>query len=269
MGLFDWLKPRDQAGKQPGSWKSPVKKPGPVKKPSCKAISIDQLRPEITSHYRTAWKPVVEKGQGSPGESRFGGLPGMLEGETWPACGGCGKPMAFFVQVNLGDAPGGFGEGLLQLFYCLRYGDDCDALDFGFKSKNQLVRVIPAKHAGPCGNAALKDDFPAKRIVRWEEFKELPQWEEFSDLGVDLSEAEEKALCDSEFPKSGDKLGGWAAWVQGASYPKCPTCDQTMRVVFQLDSEDNVPYMWGDVGCGHITQCPDHPDVVTYEWACC
>ena len=110
MGIFDWLKPKDQRGKQPGSWKPQVKNPGPSKKPALKPIPMDQLRPEITAHYRTAWKPVVANGQGAPAESRFGGLPGMLEGESWPACGGCDKPMAFFVQVNLADAPGGFGE---------------------------------------------------------------------------------------------------------------------------------------------------------------
>jgi hypothetical protein len=38
--------------------------------------------------------------------------------------------------------------------------------------------------------------------------------------------------------------------------------------VFQIDSEDNLPYMFGDVGCAHITQCPEHKEVVAFGWAC-
>ena len=49
-------------------------------------------------------------------------------------------------------------------------------------------------------------------------------------------------------------------------------CDEnvaeTIAVALQLDSNDNVPHMFGDVGCGHIMQCPDHPDVLTFAWAC-
>ena len=42
-----------------------------------------------------------------------------------------------------------------------------------------------------------------------------------------------------------------------------------MDLVFQLDSEKNVPFMFGDAGVGHITQCPTHKDVVAFTWACC
>ena len=36
----------------------------------------------------------------------------------------------------------------------------------------------------------------------------------------------------------------------------------------QLDSEDNVPHMFGDAGIGHILQCPDHPEQLSWGWAC-
>jgi hypothetical protein len=39
--------------------------------------------------------------------------------------------------------------------------------------------------------------------------------------------------------------------------------------VFQVDSEDNVPFMFGGSGCGYITQCPEHKEVVAFGWACC
>jgi hypothetical protein len=39
-------------------------------------------------------------------------------------------------------------------------------------------------------------------------------------------------------------------------------------LVFQVVLEDNVPSMFGDVGCGHVTQCPEHMEVVAFGWAC-
>jgi uncharacterized protein YwqG len=66
----------------------------------------------------------------------------------------------------------------------------------------------------------------------------------------------------------GDKLGGWPYWIQGVEYPACPVCQAEMHMVFQLDSNDNLDFMFGDVGTGHITQCPVHKSVVTFSWAC-
>jgi hypothetical protein len=40
-----------------------------------------------------------------------------------------------------------------------------------------------------------------------------------------------------------------------------------MRYVFQYTG-DELPFMLGDSGIGHITQCPDHPEVVAFAWAC-
>ena len=41
--------------------------------------------------------------------------------------------------------------------------------------------------------------------------------------------------------------------------------------MFSVDAEteDHVPYMFGDAGCGHITQCRERLDVVAFGWACC
>jgi uncharacterized protein YwqG len=67
----------------------------------------------------------------------------------------------------------------------------------------------------------------------------------------------------------GDKLGGWPGWIQWPEYPNCRVCEQRMDYVFQIDSQDNLPWMWGDSGCGHIFQCSVHKDVVAFCWACC
>jgi uncharacterized protein YwqG len=41
-----------------------------------------------------------------------------------------------------------------------------------------------------------------------------------------------------------------------------------MEYVFQIDSEDNLPLMWGDMGTAHVTRCPTHREVLALGWAC-
>jgi hypothetical protein len=94
-----------------------------------------------------------------------------------------------------------------------------------------------------------------------------------ASLGLDTGWVDPAAtqtdLFEKAFnPRPGDKLGGWPRWIQFPERPSCALCGAAMDCLFQVDSEDNVPYMFGDMGCGHITQCPTHRDVVTFGWAC-
>jgi uncharacterized protein YwqG len=85
---------------------------------------------------------------------------------------------------------------------------------------------------------------------------------------IKLEEEQEECLAEEGFPVEKDKLLGWPYWVQSLEYPECPDCGKEMSLVFQIDSEDNLPYMFGDCGCGHITQCKDHPERLAFAWAC-
>ena len=75
-------------------------------------------------------------------------------------------------------------------------------------------------------------------------------------------------MFDGEYPRQGDKLAGWPAWIQYVAYPRCRQCGLWMWFVFQIDSQCNLWHMFGDNGCGHITQCPDHRDELAFVWAC-
>jgi uncharacterized protein YwqG len=110
--------------------------------------------------------------------------------------------------------------------------------------------------------------FPARRIVGWAPTADLPNGEELGYAGVELEEDEEEALMERDFPRSGEKLLGWPYWVQGVEYPKCRTCGREMALLFQVDSERNLPYMFGDAGVGHVTQCPQHHAELAFGWAC-
>jgi uncharacterized protein YwqG len=65
-----------------------------------------------------------------------------------------------------------------------------------------------------------------------------------------------------------DKLAGYPHWVQGnEECPACPTCGRTMnQLIAQLESDDNVPVLWGDVGSGYLVQCLEHKDQVAFFW---
>lgn len=223
---------------------------------------------------RKAWIPIVEEGDGEPAASKFSGTPFLAEGQTWPACPNCGKPMQLFLQLNLDKLPdparGEFGKGILQMFYCTSVNplceDQCEAY-FPF-AKSALLRIVPTGNAGRIEIPEIEGRFPPKLITGWKEVDDYPNYEEIEEQGVELTEEESDEWSEQEFPRGGDKLGGWPHWVQGVEYPDCPTCGERMRLVFQIDSEDNLPYMFGDVGCGHITQCRTHTDQLAFGWAC-
>ena len=71
------------------------------------------------------------------------------------------------------------------------------------------------------------------------------------------------------YPRGGDKLAGWPRWIQDIEYPNCPICDRIMnQLIFQLDSDDNLPFLWGDAGTGYLVQCREHKDKVAFFWQC-
>lgn len=233
------------------------------------------LREKLAPHRRSAWTPEVVDGDGVPDGSRLGGRPWLGSGEAWPACGGCGRPMQLFVQLNARDLPPPAARalegGLLQFFYCTSDDDSCtvEATPWAPFSPAALVRLV-ARDDLEGGSAAIAgpETFPGKRIVSWVENPDYPNWEEAVDREVGLTDEEGDELGDEGFPLGGEKLLGWPLWVQGVEYPDCPDCGGRMELLFQVDSEQYIPYMFGDAGVGHITQCPRHRGRLAFGWAC-
>ncbi len=178
--------------------------------------------------------------------------------------------MQLFVQLSLPDLParpeGCPDRGLVQLFYCTTQEPMCefDCEAYAPFSKSVLVRIVePSGSPSAIAASPVPGAFPPRRIVGWDARDDFPNWEEAKERGVELTD--EEADADRI---NGEKLLGWPDWVQGVEYPKCPDCGQRMQLLFQIDSEKNLPYMFGDVGCGHITQCPRHPTRLAFAWAC-
>ena len=238
------------------------------------AAGLSRLE-DIEPLRRACWLPVVEDGDGAVTGSKFAGVPYLAEGEAWPVCPNCGNAIQLFLQLNSDELPEEsgkpWGDGLLQFFYCTNKKPACelDCAAWSEFAKSVLIRVVPAGDAlSAYSEIPVIGAFPPKRIVGWTQTDDLPQyWEEMQDLGVHLSEADAEELSET-YPREGEKLLGWPYWVQGKEYPNCPECGSEMQLVFQIDSEQSLPYMFGDAGAGHITQCPEHRTVPAFRWAC-
>ena len=223
---------------------------------------------------KTYYKPIIEEKAGDVRQSKFGGIPLIPETEEWPCCPACNTPMHHFVQLNLATLPqkleGLPNEGLLQMFKCIN--EDCDEAfvdNFEPFCKYQLLRVIDASQKPKAieKSPVKEGGFTEKLIMNWEKGTELstpdePDWP-YND---ELTYEQEDAIFDQVM--QGEKFLGVPAWVQGPEYPECPECGQEMKVIFQIDSEHNIDYMWGDAGCGHISYCPKHPHILAFGWAC-
>lgn len=237
-------------------------------------------------HARRAWRPVVEEG-GELRGARFGGAALLADNEDWPSCVTCRRPMQFFLQFPLSSLPPGtaHGEGILQLFYCSTDDGACETW-WPF-SGTHLVRLLTAPSAVVAHPLNLRPMRP-RAVTGWTELVDYPHPEEHPSLGLTYDYDFQRKRVSVSAPSfgievrdlgfdaaetigdavQGDKLGGWPAWVQSVEYPACTVCGREMALVFQLDSENNVDHMFGDAGCGHITQCREHPEVLAFGWAC-
>lgn len=239
-------------------------------------IGWEEIKNILGPYKKTAWFPKVKDGDADAYSSKFSGLPVLLNNEKWPCCQHCENPMQLFLQLNSKNLPEEadcpFGDGILQVFYCIDRDKlceiECEAF-FPF-SKSTFLRVLnpELEKLKITDISPVKDAFPAKEIVGWECKEDYPHWEELEELGYPVSDQLSEALCDLEFPAVKDKLLGWPSWVQSIEYPDCPDCGKRMKYIFQIESEDNLPYMFGDMGCSHITQCTNHKDKLTIAWAC-
>jgi uncharacterized protein YwqG len=236
-------------------------------------FELEQLKQKLSSVRRSAWQPIVQEGDGGLTASKFAGKPWLGANEQWPICPNCNKPMQLFLQLNLDELPeslvGKFGTGLLQFFYCTSIERHCESNCNGWEpfAEIKCLRIVqPSNRPAEVEIPQIENLFPAKLIIGWEEIDDYPSWYE---CDIILDDEESEILSYHGIPEQADKLAGWPSWVQDVEYPNCPTCSKQMnQFIFQIESEDNLPYMWGDAGAGYLLQCPEHKDKLAFLWQC-
>ena len=234
---------------------------------------IEALIDEISVFKRIAFIPQIEATERAFSQvSKIGGLPYLRSNEDWPSCPNCGRHLQLFLQLDLSQLPKPVEEeGLVQLFYCTNEMDLCaQKLDAYFPfSKGVVARKIEVQGPSAQIEPNLPDLFPEKRIIGWEAKEDFPHYEELLELGMNIDERlyGKLEMEDKATPLMGDKLWGWPHWVQSPDYPFDRKTGTKMELLFQLDSEVNLPFMFGDMGIGHLTQSPDNPGELAFGWA--
>lgn len=238
----------------------------------------DALLDKITAYKRKTWMPLVE--EDAPDEalaSKIGGAPYLPPGETHPLCANCQEPLSLFLQLNPESLPEDNDldlepDQLIQLFYCTNQHPHCETECQAWQpfAKSVLARAVVLPTTSVTLPATkLTRQFPVRLFSDWVVHEDFPDWHEMQLGAAGLSEQEVEALekLETAVPKAADKLGGWPYWVQSVEYPSCPACKIQMQMIFQLDSQHHLPYMFGDSGIAHLHQCRLHKNVLAFGWA--
>lgn len=228
-----------------------------------------KIQEAIKDYGKSSWKPIISTNKQNNVVSKFCGQPLLSNEYQLPDCGNCKKPMQLFIQLDSREISMiSIGEGILQVFICTNEVSECDAYES--ISEWSCTRILPFgkeySMPGDLTNDAKR--FPEKFIKGWRETHDYPKQEELELLGCKITDDEGEMLWGKGFPLEGDKLSGWPMWIQDIEYPKCSKCSNKMGSIFQIDSEDNVPFMFGDGGIAHVMQCTTHKEQVAIAWSC-
>lgn len=228
---------------------------------------------------RKAYIPETEESEAKfSSESKFGGYPYLRDENDWPTCPNCKKNMQLLLQLDLEKLPEKKQTGLVQVFYCTSEEPlcDCELESWEAFSEAVVCRIIEINGESAQIEPTIDEIFDENLIKGWQVEDDYPSSEEYENLGIDceydeLFEEVVELMDQREIglPISGDKLFGWPNWIQGEEYPNDRKTNTRMTYLFQIDSECNLPYMFGDSGIAHLSQSPDNKDELAFAWACC
>ena len=223
-------------------------------------------------------------------ESKVGGVPYLPKGMPYPSTPD-GAQLVFLAQLNfeeMPELPPFPRKGLLQFYI---YDDDLYGMDFEDGENPDTFRVLYFPEVIK-DETALQTQFSADRS--YDDLPHHPEdayplafslaeevapvtdyrfWQQmgqdfFQRLGAgewDVLEAYNKSVHGQ-----GHKIGGYAYFTQDD--PRKP--EDPMLLLFQLDSDEGMDLMWGDMGVGHFfirekdLLARDFSKVL-YDWDCC
>jgi uncharacterized protein YwqG len=226
--------------------------------------SMDDLEKIVFPIIRPATKIVIQEPSRPPENSQllshFGGQPYFEKGEEWIKSKN-GKYMQFIFQIfNTTELKLPKSIKLVQLYY------DWDEFPWDTNDDGWYVKVYKELSIDKLITIEKPTDLETSKYcgIEFQEVKSLPDWE-----GIDLYEPNASNLScilDEDEPWESyqktvenligeqnyqSQLGGYPKWVQGESTPKNQN-GENMKLLFQIDSEDNAGLMWGDVGLIYV-----------------
>ena len=227
----------------------------------------------------------------SPIGSKFGGRPFAVAAEAWPMCGTCGQGLTFVFQCNLAALPeecrqdlgGPAADGLFAFYYCHSCGS------WGDVPGDAPGAWIVRRYEKPVETeaATIEDLSPPDTRTRpcactFASELSIPDWEEYSDMEpvaavgatpadrMDAARAYHRA-CEELVGVSWiskTRVGGYPFYIQGSVWARCRECGSRMRLLAQIQSEEDAGLMWGDCGSVYLFECPAHPREMQMELQC-
>ncbi|AFM04724.1 hypothetical protein Fleli_2352 [Bernardetia litoralis DSM 6794] len=226
--------------------------------------TISDLENLVKPIIRTATKIEVLKASRPPESSQlishFGGQPYFEKGELWPTSKK-GKNLEFIFQVfNSNDLQLPKSIELIQFYY------DWDEFPWDTSNNGWLVKIYKKIEKENIAFIDKPSELERSKYceIKFSSTKSLPDWE-----GIDLhcyNASKLSCVLDEDEPWGNydqivtkligeqdyqSQLGGYPKWVQGESTPK-DIEGNSMKLLFQIDSEDNAGLMWGDVGLIYV-----------------
>lgn len=222
-------------------------------------------------------------------ESKVGGQPYLPKGTPWPLAPD-GRPLFFLAQLNFADMPklAPFPEqGILQFYL---FDDDLYGMDFDDGENPDTFRVLyfpeplmPESALNqslpPAEDYDLLPHHPEESyplaFSRAEEIAPATDYRFWNNFGAGFFQqfGEQEWTIQDEYNRAvhsqGHKIGGYAYFTQDD--PRRP--EDPMLLLFQLDSDEQMDLMWGDMGVGHFfirekdLAARDFSRVL-YDWDC-
>ena len=205
-----------------------------------------------------------------PYASSFGRVWLTLPGETWPRSNG--KPMLPLAQFNLAEMPY-CPENLSDIALITVFIDQDELPTDTLNGDGWLLRAYSSLE----GLVLIQDHPPVSPInpcsIEWELIAEdYPSSDDASNLGISdlMNEHEDEGYAELFATQQGTKIGGWPFGVQcEVLWPLAVRATATPEYAFQIDTEQEARWMWGDVGFGYFGRgAGDHRDVWAMEWQC-
>jgi len=218
------------------------------------------VKPIIRTATKLEILPASRPPENSQLNSHFGGQPYFEKGEIWPTTKD-GKNLEFIFQVfNSTDLQLPKNIDLIQFYY------DWDEFPWDTSNDGWLVKIY--KKTKRENLELIEDPNELKKSkycnINFKKIKSLPDWE-----GIDLycnNASKLSCVLDEDEPWENydqivmkligvqeyqSQLGGYPKWVQGESTPKNYE-GNSMKLLFQIDSEANAELMWGDIGLIYV-----------------
>lgn len=198
-------------------------------------------------------------------DTKFGGAPYAETGDKCPICAACGEKLTFVFQFRDNYDMDLKPSGPLHVFYycfgCMpietadegqwlvKTYKNPESAKFVETSPNETMEIVPS-------GVTLKRDFV---VPAFDFMCELNS--EVYDLCTELSPDDPHTAYEEAAKAAGaiapvcSSMGGYQAVVQALAAQDCPHCSKDMDFFVQIQSEEDINLMWGDLGVLYLFKC--------------